>query len=176
MTLRHLIRALEVTDIVCVQNAYNLADRSSDPVLKECTLRGIAFVPFCPLGWPKSQHDAIRTNPVVTSIAAGHGATPAQVALAWLLTVAENVLLIPGTSSRGHLAENLAAGSLSLQRRRSRQSQLGIRRTMRRPRLHRRRRRSAVVCATRGGSPTTVSDHQRVRNWMRPTNLPIPAT
>lgn len=114
VTLRHLIRALEVTDIVCVQNAYNLADRSSDPVLKECTLRGIAFVPFCPLGWPKSQHDAIRTNPVVTSIAAGHGATPAQVALAWLLTVAENVLLIPGTSSRGHLAENLAAGSLSL--------------------------------------------------------------
>lgn len=114
VTLRHLIRALEVTDIVCVQNAYNLADRSSDPVLKECTVRGIAFVPFCPLGWPKSHHDAIRTNPVVTSIAAGHGATPAQVALAWLLTVAENVLLIPGTSSRGHLAENLAAGSLSL--------------------------------------------------------------
>jgi aryl-alcohol dehydrogenase-like predicted oxidoreductase len=115
VTHRHLLRALEVTDIGCVQNAYNLADRSSAPVLNECTARGIAFVPFCPLGWPKKQHDAIRTNPVVTGIAASHGATPAQVALAWLLAIADNVLLIPGTSSRGHLAENLAAGSLSLQ-------------------------------------------------------------
>jgi pyridoxine 4-dehydrogenase len=112
---RHLVRALEVTDIVCVQNAYNLADRSSDPVLDECKARGIAFVPFCPLGWPKKQHDAIRANPVVMGVAATHDATPAQVALAWLLAIAENVLLIPGTSSRGHLAENLAAGPLSLQ-------------------------------------------------------------
>jgi pyridoxine 4-dehydrogenase len=115
VTHRHLLLALEITDIACVQNAYNLADRSSAPVLKECTARGIAFVPFCPLGWPKKQHDAIRTNPVVTGIAASHGATPAQVALAWLLAIADNVLLIPGTSSRAHLAENLAAGSLSLQ-------------------------------------------------------------
>jgi pyridoxine 4-dehydrogenase len=111
---RHLQRALEVTDIVCVQNLYNLADRSSGPVLNECTARGIAFVPFCPLGWPKWKHDAIRTNPVVTTVAANHGATPAQVALAWLLAIAENVLLIPGTTSRGHLAENLAAGALPL--------------------------------------------------------------
>jgi pyridoxine 4-dehydrogenase len=114
VTHRHLLRALEVTDIVCVQNAYNLADRSSAAVLNECTARGIAFVPFCPLGWPKQQHDAIRTNPVVAGIAASHDATPAQVALAWLLAIADNVLLIPGTSSRGHLAENVAAGSLSL--------------------------------------------------------------
>lgn len=112
---RHLLRALEVTDIDCVQNAYNLADRSSESVLHECTDRGIAFVPFCPLGWPKKQHNAIRSNPVVIDIAAGHRATPAQVALAWLLAVADNVLLIPGTGSRSHLAENLAAGSLSLQ-------------------------------------------------------------
>jgi aryl-alcohol dehydrogenase-like predicted oxidoreductase len=114
VTRRHLLMALGVTDIVCVQNAYNLAERASDPVLDECTARGIAFVPFCPLGWPKTQHDAIRANPVVTSVAAGHAATPAQVALAWLLAIADNVLLIPGTSSRGHLAENLAAESLSL--------------------------------------------------------------
>jgi pyridoxine 4-dehydrogenase len=114
VTLRHLLRALEVTDIVCVQNAYNLADRSSAAVLNECAARGIAFVPFCPLGWPRKQHDAIRTNPVVAGIAASHGATPAQVALAWLLAIEDNVLLIPGTSSRGHLAENLGAGSLSL--------------------------------------------------------------
>ena len=112
---RHLLTALEVTDIVCVQNAYNLAHGSPDPVLNECTARGIAFVPFCPLGWPKKARDAIRTNPVVTGIAARHDATPAQVALAWLLAVADNVLLIPGTSSRSHLAENLAAGSVSLQ-------------------------------------------------------------
>jgi pyridoxine 4-dehydrogenase len=115
VTHRHLLRALEVTDIVCVQNAYNLANRSSDAVLNECTARGIAFVPFCPLGWPKKQHDLIRTNPIVTGITVSHGATPAQVALAWLLAIADNVLLIPGTSSRGHLAENLGAESLSLQ-------------------------------------------------------------
>ena len=114
VTLRHLLRALEVTDIVCVQNAYNLADRSSAAVLNECAARGIAFVPFCPLGWPRKQHDAIRTNPVVAGIAVSQGASPAQVALAWLLAIADNVLLIPGTSSRGHLAENLGAGSLSL--------------------------------------------------------------
>lgn len=115
VTHRHLLMALEVTDIVCVQNAYNLADRSSDPVLKECTARGIAFVPFCPLGWEKRQHDAIASHPVVTGIAADHGVTPAQIALAWLLGIADNVLLIPGTSSRDHLAENLAVRSASLQ-------------------------------------------------------------
>jgi pyridoxine 4-dehydrogenase len=111
---RHLLMALEVTDIVCVQNAYNLANRSSEQVLNECTARGIPFVPFCPLGFPKAQRDAIRTNPVVDRIAAGHGATPTQVALAWLLAIADNVLLIPGTRTRGHLAENLSAASLSL--------------------------------------------------------------
>jgi aryl-alcohol dehydrogenase-like predicted oxidoreductase len=111
---RHLRMALEVTDIVCVQNAYNLANRSSEQVLNECTARGIPFVPFCPLGFPKAQRDAIRTNPVVNRIAASHGATPTQVALAWLLAIADNVLLIPGTRTRGHLAENLAAASLSL--------------------------------------------------------------
>jgi len=114
VTHRHLLMALEVTDIVCVQNVYNLANRSSASVLEECTTRGIPFVPFCPLGWPKAQHDAIRTDPVVNRIAASHGATPAQVVLAWLLAIADNVLLIPGTSSRGHLVENLSAGSLSL--------------------------------------------------------------
>jgi len=114
VTHRHLLMALEVTDIVCVQNVYNLANRSSAPVLEECTARGIPFVPFCPLGWPKAQHDAIRTDPVVNRIAASHGATSAQVALAWLLAIADNTLLIPGTRSRDHLTENLAAGSLSL--------------------------------------------------------------
>jgi len=112
VTHRHLLTAIEVTEIVCVQDAYNLADRASNPVLQECIARGIAFVPFCPLGWPKKQHDAIRTNPVVIDIAAGRGATAARVALA--LAIAHNILLIPGTSSRRHLAENLAAEALSL--------------------------------------------------------------
>ena len=111
VTHEHLLRAVEVTDIVCVQNWYNLADRSSSGVLEECTARGIAFVPFGPLG----RGDVIRANPVVTEVATGHGATPTQVALAWLLAIADNVLLIPGTSSRGHLAENLGAESLLLQ-------------------------------------------------------------
>jgi aryl-alcohol dehydrogenase-like predicted oxidoreductase len=114
VTHRHLLRALEVTEIVCVQNVYSLANRSSAPVLEECTARGVPIVPFCPLGWPKEQHDAIRHNPVVNRIAASHGATPAQVALAWLLAIADSVLLIPGTGSRGNLVENVAAGSLSL--------------------------------------------------------------
>jgi pyridoxine 4-dehydrogenase len=110
----HLTRALELTEIVCVQNFFNLADRTSLSILHECGARGIAFVPFCPLGWPKEQRDTILTNQVVTNIAADHDATAVQVALAWLLAIAPNVLLIAGTRSRGHLAENLGAGGLPL--------------------------------------------------------------
>jgi pyridoxine 4-dehydrogenase len=110
----HLMKALEITEIVCVQNFFNIAARDSQPVLKECSEREIAFVPFCPLGFPRSQRDAILTNPVVTAVAADHDAIAAQVALAWLLAIAPNVLLIPGTRTRGHLAENLVAGSLRL--------------------------------------------------------------
>jgi pyridoxine 4-dehydrogenase len=114
VTLDHLRRALEITEIVCVQNFFNLAARDSLPVLEECRARDIAFVPFCPLGFPRAQRDAILTNPIVTAVAADHDATAAQVALAWLLAIAPNVLLIPGTRTRDHLAENLAAGGLSL--------------------------------------------------------------
>ena len=114
VTLDHLTRALEVTEIVCVQNFFNLASRDGLPVLEECRAREIAFVPFCPLGFPRAQRDAILTNPVVAGVAAGHDASTAQVALAWLLAIAPNVLLIPGTRTRDHLAENLAVGGLSL--------------------------------------------------------------
>jgi pyridoxine 4-dehydrogenase len=114
ISLEHLQRALEVTDIVCVQNAFSIANRTSQRVFDECASRGIAFVPFCPLGWPRDQHDAILANPVVTAIARAHTATPAQVALAWLLAQSANVLLIAGTTSRRHLLENLAVGTLSL--------------------------------------------------------------
>jgi pyridoxine 4-dehydrogenase len=110
----HLMRALEITEIVCVQNFFNLAARDGLPVLEECRVREIAFVPFCPLGFPREQRDAILTNPVVAGVAAGHDTGTAQVALVWLLALAPNVLLIPGTRTRSHLAENLTVGDLSL--------------------------------------------------------------
>jgi aryl-alcohol dehydrogenase-like predicted oxidoreductase len=110
----HLMMALEVTEIVCVQNFFNLAARDGTPILDECTAREIAFVPFCPLGYPRAQRETILTNPVVNSVAADHDASAAQVALAWLLAKAPNVLLIPGTRTRVNLAENLAAGELWL--------------------------------------------------------------
>jgi pyridoxine 4-dehydrogenase len=106
----HLMRALEITEIVCVQNFFNLAARQGTPILDECNARDIAFVPFCPLGHPRTQRDAILSNRVVTRVAAAHDASAPQVALAWLLAIAPNVLLIPGTRTRAHLAENLAAG------------------------------------------------------------------
>lgn len=109
-----LMRALEITDIVCVQNYLNVLDRESTPVLEACTSRGIAFVPYCPLGWPGGQHDRILGNPIVVETASGLDATPSQVALAWLLGLAPNVLLITGTSSQAHLGENLAAADLRL--------------------------------------------------------------
>jgi pyridoxine 4-dehydrogenase len=115
ISYEHLVGALEITEIVCVQNSFSLAERKSLSVLGECDERGIAFVPFCPLGWPSSQHDDILTNSVVTTVARHHGATAGQVVLAWLLALAPNVLLIPGTSRRPHLRENLAAGALSLE-------------------------------------------------------------
>ena len=114
ITRDHLMRALEVTEIVCVQNFFNLAARDSMPILEECSARQIAFVPFCPLGYPKAQREEILSNLFVNSVAAAHDASAAQVALAWLLAIAPNVLLIAGTRTRAHLAENLAAGRLWL--------------------------------------------------------------
>jgi aryl-alcohol dehydrogenase-like predicted oxidoreductase len=112
--VEHLRHALERTEIACVQNAFNLVDRSSAPVLHECTARGIAFVPFFPLGAAFVKPNPVLTNPVVTDAAQRLGRTPAQVALAWTLGVAPNVLLIPGTSSVAHLEENLDAASIEL--------------------------------------------------------------
>jgi pyridoxine 4-dehydrogenase len=84
------------------------------PILHDCVVREIAFVPFCPLGWPRLQHEQIRTDPVITASAQAHSRTPAQIALAWLLALAPKVLLIPGTSKRTHLAENLQVGTVAL--------------------------------------------------------------
>jgi aryl-alcohol dehydrogenase-like predicted oxidoreductase len=110
----HLVFAMERAEIVCVQNAFNLADRSSQPVLEECTRRGIAFVPFFPLGSSFASDNPVLGNEVVRRTAGRLGRTPAQIALAWTLSVAPNVLLIPGTSSVRHLEENLAAASIKL--------------------------------------------------------------
>ncbi|BBZ38047.1 oxidoreductase [Mycobacterium conspicuum] len=115
VTREHLLHALERTEIVCVQNAFNLVHRASTPVLDECVARGIAFVPFFPLGAAFSgPNNPVLGNDVLKSAAERLGRTPAQVALAWTLSVAPNVLLIPGTSSVSHLEENLAVGDIEL--------------------------------------------------------------
>lgn len=115
ITREHLLHALERTEIVCVQNAFNLVHRASVPVLDECTARGIAFVPFFPLGAAfTAPNNPVLGNESVQNTAERLGRTPAQVALAWTLSVAPNVLLIPGTSSVRHLEENLAVASIEL--------------------------------------------------------------
>jgi pyridoxine 4-dehydrogenase len=111
---QHLVRAADQTDIVCVQNLFSLADQASADVLAECAKRDIAFVPFCPLGWPRSVHGHLLTSPVLATLGARLRATPAQIALAWLLDLAPNILLIPGTRTRAHLAENLGAADVVL--------------------------------------------------------------
>jgi pyridoxine 4-dehydrogenase len=111
---QQLLRAVDQTEIVCVQNLFNLGDQGSADVLAECARRGIAFVPFCPLGLPGPARSHLLGSPVLAAIGARLQATPAQVALAWLLALAPNILLIPGTRTRVHLAENLAAADLPL--------------------------------------------------------------
>jgi pyridoxine 4-dehydrogenase len=111
---QQLLRAVDQTEIVCVQNLFNLGDQGSADVLAECAKRAIAFVPFCPLGLPGPARTHLLTSPVLAALGARLQATPAQIALAWLLGLAPNILLIPGTRTRVHLAENLAAADVSL--------------------------------------------------------------
>lgn len=114
VTREHLLRALERTPVACVQNPLNLVNRASMPVLEECNSRGIAFVPFFPLGSGFARTNPVLGNVHVLSNAERLGITPAQVALAWTLGLAPNVLLIPGTSSVRHLEENLAIADIEL--------------------------------------------------------------
>jgi pyridoxine 4-dehydrogenase len=114
VTREHLLHALERTEIACVQNAFSLVDRSSAPVLQECTARGIAFVPFFSLRSPFAPPNQVLGHDLVQQAAQRLGRTAAQVALAWTLSVAPNVLLIPGTSSVRHLEENLDVASIEL--------------------------------------------------------------
>jgi pyridoxine 4-dehydrogenase len=101
-------------DVACVQNPYNLADVSGADVFDACRSDGVPFVPFFPLGSAFNPENPVLGAPSVVVTARRLDATPAQVALAWLLQQAPNVLLIPGTSSLPHLEENLAAADLVL--------------------------------------------------------------
>ena len=98
-----------ICEIVCVQNHYNLAHRDDDALIDDLARDGIAYVPFFPLGgFTPLQSSSL------SAVAARLGATPMQVALAWLLRRSPNILLIPGTSSVAHLRENLAAAACAL--------------------------------------------------------------
>jgi pyridoxine 4-dehydrogenase len=114
ISVEHLRRAQEQTEIVCVQNPYNLLDRSSAPLVAACAAAGIAFVPFFPLGSGFNPENPVLNNEQVRAAAERLGIGPAQVVLAWTLTVAPDVLLIPGTSSVAHLEENTAVRDVVL--------------------------------------------------------------
>jgi pyridoxine 4-dehydrogenase len=104
-----LAEGQKITEIVCVQNLYNVAQRNDDGFIDELAKQGIAYVPFFPLGGFTPLQSA-----KLDAMAAALQSTPMQVALAWLLQRSPNILLIPGTSSLGHLSENLKAASLRL--------------------------------------------------------------
>jgi aryl-alcohol dehydrogenase-like predicted oxidoreductase len=107
-----LDQALAMTEIVSVQNRYNLSDRASERVLDKCNSLGIAFLPWFPLAASLLTRGESR----VAAVASEHRATPGQLALAWLLARSPVVLPIPGTSSVEHLEENIAAASITLTR------------------------------------------------------------
>ena len=109
VTPRQLAEAQKISEIVCVQNLYNIAHRDDDGFIDELARQGIAYVPFFPLGGFSPLPSA-----ALDAAAAALQATPMQVALAWLLQRAPNILLIPGTSSVKHLHENRAAATLQL--------------------------------------------------------------
>ena len=112
--LDQYLSARSRTDVACVQNAFSWADRSDRAVFDACAGHGVPYVPFFPLGSAFAPENPVLTAPAVLDAARHLGATPAQVALAWLLQEAPTVLLIPGTSSLGHLEENLGAARLVL--------------------------------------------------------------
>jgi pyridoxine 4-dehydrogenase len=109
VTAAQIAEARRICEIVCVQNHYNLAHRTDDLLIDELARDDIAYVPFFPLGG----FSPLQSS-TLSGVAARLGATPMQVALAWLLRRAPNILLIPGTSSVAHLQENLAAARLDL--------------------------------------------------------------
>jgi aryl-alcohol dehydrogenase-like predicted oxidoreductase len=109
VTPAQVAQARTITDIVCVQNMYNIAHRHDDALIDDLARDGIAYVPFFPLGG----FSPLQSS-TLSDVAARLGATPMQVALAWLLRRSPNILLIPGTTSVAHLRENLSAARLEL--------------------------------------------------------------
>ena len=109
VTAAQVAEAQTITDIVCVQNNYNLAQRDDDALIDDLARQGIPYIPFFPLGG----FTPLQSS-TLSDVADQLGATPMQVALAWLLHRSPNILLIPGTSSVAHLRENLAASQLTL--------------------------------------------------------------
>jgi pyridoxine 4-dehydrogenase len=105
VTSAQVVQARSIAEVICVQNLYNLVHRADDALNDELADRGIAYVPFFPLGgFTPLQSSSL------SDAASDLGATPMQVALAWLLHRAPNILLVPGTSSLDHLHENLRGG------------------------------------------------------------------
>jgi aryl-alcohol dehydrogenase-like predicted oxidoreductase len=109
VTRAQIAQGRQICAIDCVQNQYNLVQRADDALIDELAREGIAYVPFFPLGG----FTPLQSS-TLTEVAGRLGATPMQVALAWLLRRSANILLIPGTSSAAHLRENLSAGALEL--------------------------------------------------------------
>jgi pyridoxine 4-dehydrogenase len=114
VTLAEYRQAGTQTEVACVQNAYNLADRSDQDVFDACRTDGVPYVPFFPLGSAFNPSNPVLGAPAVQETARRLEVTPAQIALAWLLHQAPTVLMIPGTASLEHLEENLAAADLVL--------------------------------------------------------------
>lgn len=112
VTLDGLRRALPA-GIACVQNAYSLASRDDEDILRLCVAEGIAWVPFFPLGGSFPGLPKVTGEPAVRAVAESLGVTPSQVGLAWLLHHAPNVLLIPGTADAAHLEANMATGDIA---------------------------------------------------------------
>jgi pyridoxine 4-dehydrogenase len=113
-SLSEVETAIQLARIVCVQNPFSLIDQNDVQVLDRCTADGIAYVPFFPLGSAFPSLPKVTEQPAVQAVAARLGVQPSQVALAWLLARADNILLIPGTSSVAHLEENMQAADLEL--------------------------------------------------------------
>jgi pyridoxine 4-dehydrogenase len=114
VTADQVTEAQAIGPVVCVQNLYNLAHRPDDDLIVALAGQGIAFVPFFPLGSSFTADNPVLGHPAIQREAAKRGRTPAQIVLAWTLSVAPNVLLIPGTSSVQHLEENMAAVDVEL--------------------------------------------------------------
>jgi pyridoxine 4-dehydrogenase len=114
VTAEQLATAMKLADIVCVQNPFSLVDQHDADVLDQCAAAEVAYVPYFPLGSAFPHMPKVTDQPTVQKVAARLGVSASQVGLAWLLARADNVLLIPGTSSVAHLEDNMAIADVTL--------------------------------------------------------------